>query len=154
MSQRDPHDPMRRMFEQMRRSLQRDPFTTTPQLEGSGETGLQSQSRSRMNLTVEPVDDGYIVTADLPGFEKDDIELRFDDEVLSIRGVQDRSEEQTEEGMMSRRRQRRQTHEQVRMPAGIDEEAIAARYQNGVLEVHLPIRDDPEEDDDTRIDID
>jgi len=107
-----------------------------------------------MNLTVEPVDDGHIATADLPGFEKDEIEVRFDDDVLSIRGVQEHSEEQSEEGMMSRRRQRRQTHEQVRMPAAIDEEAISASYRNGVLEVHLPTREDTDAEDDTRIDID
>jgi HSP20 family protein len=145
---------MQWMLEQMRRSMQRDPSTSTSQLESGRETDLQSQSRSEMNLTVEPVDDGHIATADLPGFEKDEIEVRFDDDVLSIRGVQEHSEEQSEEGMMSRRRQRRQTHEQVRMPAAIDEEAISASYRNGVLEVHLPTREDTDAEDDTRIDID
>lgn len=145
---------MEEMLNRMRRSLLRsEPLSTAPQLESGSETEVPG-IRSEMNLTVDPVEDGYIVTADLPGFEKDEIDLRFDDGMLSIRGVHDTSEETTEEGMHSRRSQQRKVHKQVRLPTGIDEDAISAAYRNGVLEVQLPTLDDEEEEGSSRIDID
>lgn len=158
MSRRNPFERMAQMEEMLnriRRSMLRsDPFSTAPQLESGSETEISPETRSEMNLTVDPVEDGYIVTADLPGFEKDEIDLRFDDGMLSIRGVHDTSEETTEEGMISRRSQQRQAHKQVRLPTGIDEDAISAAYRNGVLEVQLPTLDDEGEEDSSRIEID
>lgn len=146
---------MEEIIDRMRRSMLRsEPFSTTPRLESGSETELRPATHSETNLTVDPVEDGYIVTADLPGFEKDEIDLRFDDGMLSIRGVHDTSEETTEEGMISRRSQQRQVHKQVRLPTGIDEDAISAAYRNGVLEVQLPALDDEEAEDSSRIDID
>ncbi|WP_435157896.1 Hsp20/alpha crystallin family protein [Haladaptatus sp. DFWS20] len=111
-----------------------------------------SVRKSSVNLTAEPVDGEYIVTADLPGFEKDEIDLRFEDNILTMQGVQDYSEEPNDGVGAFAHGQQRHAYEQVRIPVTIDKDAISAIYRNGVLEVRLPFYDDSD-DDSSRIEI-
>ena len=145
---RDSFDEMDRMFDQMRRSM------FTPWSGRVADWDLPEMSRltgrSDSNLTVERDDDGYVVLADLPGFEKEDLDLRFDDGVLSVSGRHAVSEE-SDSGTSMRSRS---VFEQVGIPGDVVEEDITATYRNGVLEVRLPAMDDDEDDDSRRIDID
>lgn len=138
----DPFERMERMFDQMRRSLSGgyDPFY------GSDET---TWSAADINLSLETDDDGYVVLADLPGFEREDLDLRFDDGVLTIRGEHDVAEE----GERGWRHRRRHVSDQLRIPGEVMAEEISASYRNGVLEVHLPSVGEVDEDG-RRIDID
>jgi HSP20 family protein len=49
-----------------------------------GYDGEGRMGRGHIHLTVEESADGYVVLADLPGFERDEIDLRFADGVLTI----------------------------------------------------------------------
>ena len=109
----DPFEQMSRMFDQTRQSV-------------SG--GIDT------NVTVEQTDEGYAVMADLPGFEKSDIDVAFDDGVLTIDGE---TAVTTEHGPMSHRR-RRTVHERLSIPGPIVVADITASYHNGVLEIVLP----------------
>ncbi|WP_175609765.1 Hsp20/alpha crystallin family protein [Haladaptatus litoreus] len=101
---------------------------------------------------AEPVDGEYIVTADLPGFEKNEIDLRFEDNILTMEGFKNHSEEPSDGVGAFAHGQQRHACEQIRLPVTIDKEAISASYRNGVLEVHLPFYDDSD-DDRSRIEI-
>ncbi|MFB6310830.1 MAG: Hsp20/alpha crystallin family protein [Salinirussus sp.] len=145
----NPFEEMERLLEQTRRSMmQARPHGLTPVTQGHP-SGLEVLSSNDVNLGMEAVDDGYVVTADMPGFEKDDIELRFDDGVLTIRGEIEVTEE-SETGWHNRSRRVR---EQLAIPGDVREDEIEASYRNGVLEVRLPTEQQPE-DDSHRIDID
>ncbi|WP_231189163.1 Hsp20/alpha crystallin family protein [Haladaptatus sp. DYF46] len=142
------------MIEQMHRSMIGDgTFGTNYQQKLSSETNHASMREFSINLTAEPVESGYIVTADLPGFEKDEINLRFEDDILTIRGTQNRSEESPKDVGSSAYGQQRHVYERLRIPVAIDKDAISASYRNGVLEVHLPSSDDSDADDNSRIEI-
>lgn len=101
------------------------------------------------NVRLERDEDGYVVLADLPGFEKAEIDLLLEDGVLLI----DAENGTDHEVGMARSARQRHVHERVRIPAEVREEEVAARYHNGVLEVRLPTVADAE-DDPTSIDID
>jgi HSP20 family protein len=133
-------DEMEQMFDQMRRSMggMRPSF---------GIDGYDFDTDS--NLTLERTDDGYVVLADLPGFEKEEIDLRFDDGILSISA----SHEVSGEGMGAHYSRSRRVSDSIRVPGDILVEDIDATYRNGVLEVHLPVEGEME-DDSHRIDID
>ena len=76
-------------------------------------------------------DDEFVLTVELPGFDRDEITLAWDDGVLNV------AAEHVEE-----ERSRKKTyHRRFRFPKRIDEDAIAARYTNGVLEVTLPLEE-------------
>lgn len=111
-----PFDGMDSMFDQMRRSMAAGRL---PAVEGS-----------EMNLRMETTDEGYLIHADLPGFGKEGIDLRFDDGHLSIRAVQE-----TERNGETRSRR---VHERMRVPGSVMVADIEASYHNGVLEVRLP----------------
>ena len=89
-------------------------------------------------IRIEDVltDNEYVLRAELPGMNPEkDITVTVNDGVLRIRA--ERSEdEQTKQrsefhyGMMERL---------IRLPAGAEENKIDARYDKGVLVVHVPI---------------
>ncbi|RBI63484.1 Hsp20/alpha crystallin family protein [Halomicrococcus sp. NG-SE-24] len=64
-------------------------------------------------------DDTVRVIADLPGVEKEDIDLKCDGEYLTISAASDH----------------REYDERITLPALVDERSANATYNNGVLEV-------------------
>lgn len=150
-SRYDPFEEMERFFEQTRRAMGASPRR---RMLGSGEEAgsqedLEVLSPGDANLGLEATEDGYAVTADLPGFEREDIDLRFADGVLTIRGQVDVTDEA--DGAWHRRSRR--VHERLSVPGTVVEDEISASYRNGVLEVRLPTEDEPA-DDEHRIEID
>jgi HSP20 family protein len=126
MTRTTPFDEMDRLFESMRRSM----------LGGSWMAG-------DANLRMETTDDGYLVHADLPGFEREELDLRFEDGMLTI----DATHEATDDG----RSRSRRVHESVRVPGDVIVGEIDADYHNGVLEIRIPTDAAPE--DGHRIDV-
>lgn len=127
-------DEMSRMFEQMDRMMN-DAWTgrTTGDrsgvLEGRTSDGVESMTNLHEN------DDGLVFVMDLPGFERDEIDLVYHDGHLEISA----STEISEESDTSFVRHSRSTNETVAIPGDVDVEAIEAAYRNGVLEVTLPL---------------
>lgn len=145
---------MEDFFDRMRRSMMGpamfDESMMLPAASDEGmRSGLESMGRRNTNLTVERTDDGFLVIADMPGFETDEIDLRFDDGILFVDAEHDVESES--EGVVSR--QRRSVQERLRVPGDVDEENISAAYRNGVLEIELLLLE-ASDDDSTRIDID
>jgi HSP20 family protein len=69
--------------------------------------------------------DDVTVIAELPGVNKEDIDLKTDDKTLSVH---------VEKGD-------HRYHKELRMPAEVDPDSIKASYKNGVLEVKLRRRE-------------
>lgn len=130
------------MMEQMRRAMWEGRSDLTAPFSAKSEY-------SDINLSLDTDDDGYVVFADMPGFEKEEIDLRYEDGSLSVEA----SHETSEESDTVARRHTRHVHERIHVPGEIIEAEISASYRNGVLEVHLPTPES-DESDGTRIDID
>lgn len=97
-------------------------------------------------VDVSETDDEIVVNADLPGYEKSDIDVAVDDGRLTITAER----EQTSEAEDARYHRRERTHREVRrslyLPADVDETEASASYHNGVLTVVLPKREATEDD--------
>jgi HSP20 family protein len=87
---------------------------------------LFEAGRSDYELYEE--DDEFVLTVELPGFERDEMGLAWDDGVLNV------SAERADD-----RGQRRTYHRRFRFPKTVVDEEITARYRNGILEVRLPV---------------
>lgn len=74
-------------------------------------------------------EDEFVLTVEMPGFDREEITVSWDDAVLNI-AVAHGDEA---------RGQRKTYHRRFRFPKTIDDEGIEARYRNGVLEVALPV---------------
>lgn len=92
------------------------------------------------DIDIYREDSNYVVEADLPGFTKEDIDIQFKGDILSISASLNEEEEDTSNKNYFYR-SRRSTHfeKQVRFK-DVDGENINASYENGVLKVTLPTK--------------
>ncbi|RNJ27507.1 Hsp20/alpha crystallin family protein [Halosegnis longus] len=74
-------------------------------------------------------DGEYVLTVDLPGYDREAIDLTWHDGRLTVAA----------EHVDEERGRKRTYHRSFRFPKAVDHEQIAAAYTNGVLEVTLPI---------------
>lgn len=91
------------------------------------------------NVDIKENKQEYQVKADLPGFNKEDLQVTYHDGLLKISAKRDQSsEEKDEDGHYIR--QERSTSSFVRrfMLKGVEEENIKASFENGVLHIILP----------------
>jgi HSP20 family protein len=124
MPPRNPFDEIERMFEQMDKGLKTFDSSLT------------------QGVPVDLLDEGesYVVTADLPGYEKENIDVRLSGSTLMIRAERHAETEETDsEGDYVRReRSRESVNRSVQLPERVAQDDTDASYQNGVLTVTLP----------------
>ncbi|HEX3157444.1 MAG TPA: Hsp20/alpha crystallin family protein [Gemmatimonadaceae bacterium] len=83
--------------------------------------------------------DEIVVRADLPGVRKEDIQIDVSDDVLTLTGERQEQKEERDEGFFRREQRYGTFYRAIPLPEGVDEEQIEARYDNGVLEVKVPM---------------
>ena len=125
VNRRNPFDDIERMFERMNEQF--EDVGGTPEMEGG-----------RLSVDVAENDDEVTVTADLPGFDKDDIDISVREGRLTIRAEREEETEDEDETYHRRERIHREVSRTLRLPADVQEEEASATYQNGVLTVTLP----------------
>ena len=89
---------------------------------------------------VDIVDKGnaYEITAELPGMDESNIDVKFADGTLTIKGEKrDEKEEKKKEYCLSERRYG-SFQRSFGVPDGVDADKIEANFKNGVLTVTLP----------------
>lgn len=94
------------------------------------------------DMKVEEFRDGdtLVVRAEMPGIDPDeDVEITVSDGMLHL-SAERRSETKTEDKKGYRSEFRYGSFSRsVRLPAGAGEDDVEATYDNGILEVHIPI---------------
>jgi HSP20 family protein len=82
--------------------------------------------------------ESFIVRAELPGVQSDDIDIQVTGKTLNIKG--NRKIEPVEERFSYHRRERNwgDFRRAVDLPEPVDSEKVMANFNNGVLEVLLP----------------
>ena len=82
--------------------------------------------------------DHYLLEADLPGFEKQDIHLDLSGDTLTIRAGRHSRVEDKEKDKVVRMERSYGSYSRSYDISGIDADSIGARYENGVLQLTLP----------------
>jgi HSP20 family protein len=75
---------------------------------------------------------------DLPGIPEDSIAIEVKEDMLTVSAERERSEESEEDGFYRFERRHGTFARAVGLPQGVDQDQIAARYENGVLEIRVP----------------
>jgi HSP20 family protein len=143
MRRTNPFDEIERMFGRMSRQFD----DMSRQWDG----GMMGVGAPDIALDVADHDDEVVVTADLPGFEKEDIDLTVSGRTLTISAEREHHAEREEGEYLRRERRAESMRRSISLPEEVDEESAAATYTNGVLTVTLPKVD--VEDDSRHIDI-
>lgn len=91
-------------------------------------------------VDLEETKDAFIVKIDLPGLEKDKINLTVRENVLTIEGVRQTVNETQDQkgGYYAQERSYGSFARSLSLPGPVDESKIVAEYKNGVLMITLP----------------
>jgi len=85
----------------------------------------------------------YVLRADLPGLDADDVKIELDENVLTLSGERTTQHEQQADGYRRIERASGSFSRSLTLPAGVDPEHINASFDNGVLEIHIPRPEQP-----------
>lgn len=91
-------------------------------------------------VDLKEEDNRYIVLADIPGVNKEDIHVSIDNQTLTIEGERKQEERLEEKGYMRIERQHGSFYRRFSLPETADGEKVDANYKNGVLKISIPKR--------------
>ena len=95
----------------------------------------QAVSGFRTDITEK--DGNYVLSAELPGFKKEDISIDLDKDCLTI-SAERKSEQNEDDGSFVRRERYYGAYSRSFNVRGIDTDAITASYNDGVLSLTMP----------------
>lgn len=121
MSRRNPFDDINRMFEEM----------------NEGFRAFDSQLTRGVPVDIVDREDAYVVTADLPGYEKEDVDIRLSGSTLTIGATRETETADEDESYVRQERATESVSRTIRLPEPLDGGSTEASYNNGVLTVTL-----------------
>ena len=105
-------------------------------LRGAG-NGQNGENRWAPAMDVWETEDEVVYAFDLPGIAEDKISIEFEDSTLTISAERERSQEVSQDRFYRFERRYGSFSRSIGLPQGVTENDIAARYENGVLELHV-----------------
>jgi HSP20 family protein len=124
----DPFDEIRKMQEHMEQMMRAFPAM---------ENRYVSETLSPLTDVAEE-DNRVIVTTDLPGIDRENVELSLKENFLVISASKGKEEETEKEGYLRKERSFMRYYREIPLPEGVTEEGSTAQLKNGVLTVTLP----------------
>lgn len=89
-------------------------------------------------VDVADTGDAFVLTVDLPGFDKDDIDVTIADTTVRINAERETGTDIETDTFLRRERKRGAVTRSVRLPEPVDDDGVEASYATGVLTVTLP----------------
>jgi HSP20 family protein len=89
-------------------------------------------------LDLFETDDRVVVTVELPGLDPDDVEVKVEDQVLTVSGKREFSNEVEEDHVRRIERSYGSFMRQITLPQSTDAEKIKATFDKGVLTIEVP----------------
>jgi HSP20 family protein len=84
---------------------------------------------------IQETETGYLVAIDLPGIDRDALQIDVDDDRLIVRGTRN-----IDEAQHRSERPRGKFLRTFGVPGSVDQAGIGAEYKDGVLQIRLPRR--------------
>ena len=101
-----------------------------------GGEGLESTTWLPV-VDIEETKNGYVIRAELPGLDKDQVKVVVEDGILTLSG--ERNLERTVEGKTFHRVER--SHgtfsRSFTLPEAVNSESVEAKFKDGLLEIHV-----------------
>ncbi len=118
-----------------------DPFIELRRMQGemnrlfSGFSTATAREFPPINIWLG--EDSVVVTAELPGVTRDDVNLNLQEDVLTLAGRRQPDLEQEKVSWQRRERTHGTFSRAVQLPFRVDPDKVLARFSDGVLEVEL-----------------
>ncbi|HSX88575.1 MAG TPA: Hsp20/alpha crystallin family protein [Pseudomonas sp.] len=138
----------RNLFESLRRQVDHlfDDFTRAPLHLPFGRRAFEAEPFWRRELIGQSVpavdiaekEKSFEITAELPGMDEKDIEIKVSNGTLIIKGEKNQETEEKKKDYYLSERHYGSFERIFSLPPGIDTEQIAAQYSKGLLSISLP----------------
>ena len=129
----DPLSEINRLFAQMFGMTRRPGTEQQQQQQGDG----GQTTAWAPNIDVLQRDNDLVIRVELPGVEPDEVDVTIQNNVLTISGVVREEREEERQGYLVRERRTGAFRRSLQLPQEVDESAVVARFDNGVLEIVL-----------------
>jgi HSP20 family protein len=121
--------------------LQREIDRLFENFTGGSEAAGQAQVTLVPSMDVIETETEILIAAEMPGLQRDDVQITIADDVLTIRG--EKRPERKEEGDKDKRYQVSERSygvflRSLQLPAGVDPSSVEATMSNGVLRIRIP----------------
>lgn len=97
---------------------------------------LRGVRLASFDMVEEP--DAYTVTMELPGVEKQEIEITIDRNSAHVRAEHKMDTTEERKGYVRQERSARAFERHIRFPEEVSPDGARASFVNGVLEIHVP----------------
>ena len=89
-------------------------------------------------VDVRETDSEYLMEVELPGLTEKDVEVKLDNNLLTISSGSHEKKEEKKNGYVMRERRSAHFSRSFVLPEGVDREKIDAEFKNGVLNLTFP----------------
>ncbi len=89
-------------------------------------------------VDIAETEKGYEITAELPGIDEKNVEVKYADHTLTIKGEKKEEKKEKKENYYLSERSYGSFQRSFRVPEGVDADKVEAAFKNGVLTVTLP----------------
>jgi HSP20 family protein len=122
-----------------------------PLLGGSTFPMAELRNAQEPILDLQDRGDHFSVTAELPGFTKDDVDVEVDSAGIKLRA--EKTEKHGKEGKGTYQTSTRSYYHYISLPEQVVSEKIDGTMKNGILQLRLPKRDSKLKDSARRVDL-
>jgi HSP20 family protein len=121
-----------------------EPFAELAELRDRLDRAFGEMTSSEARPWVPRIDlvrekERLVLQAELPGIKPENVDLAVEDGVLTISGRREESRDEKDKQVVRRERRYGSFSRSIPLPRGVDPEQIEADYQDGVLEVSIPM---------------
>lgn len=90
------------------------------------------------SVDIYETENALVLNAELPGLDEDDIEIKIEDNTLSIKGERKFEKETKEENYHRIERAYGSFYRSFSLPSYVDQDKIEAEHENGILKITMP----------------
>ena len=90
-------------------------------------------------IEVKQKEGKLMVTAELPGLKKENVNVHIDDNLLVVEGERKEEKEEKREGYYRSERSYGKFYRSIALPDGAKSDQATAQFNDGVLEISVPI---------------
>lgn len=89
-------------------------------------------------VDLEDKGNELVLTAEVPGFKKDDIEIQVEDDAVEISGTKSSKHDERTKGYVQKERSSESFYRRIPLPEEIKANVAEANLKDGLLELVLP----------------
>ncbi len=101
-------------------------------------TATPQQAVNSPAVDIREEEDRYVLEAELPGLNEKDVDVKVEENLLTLSSSREENHEEKKNGYLIRERKAASFNRSFVLPKDVDRERIEARFRNGLLTLTIP----------------